>query len=112
MSYFGWDGKDDYSAVSGLFAAALGQLKYAGIDGKWSLPINSYLSIMHFFTLVIAKHHIVRTNFHILLVWYFFNLMSDKLSIMLNILNATRANRLSGSKNLWKTLQTNSKSIF
>ena len=39
MSYFGWDGKDDYNAASGLFAA-LGQLKYAGIDEDLLINLN------------------------------------------------------------------------
>jgi hypothetical protein len=39
MSYFGWDGSDDYNAVSGLFAV-LGQLKYAGIDEDLLINLN------------------------------------------------------------------------
>jgi hypothetical protein len=39
MSYFGWNGLDDYDAVSGLFAV-LGQLKYAGIDEDLLINLN------------------------------------------------------------------------
>jgi hypothetical protein len=39
MSYFGLDGKDDYNAASGIFAA-IGQLKYAGIDEDLLINLN------------------------------------------------------------------------
>jgi hypothetical protein len=39
MSYFGWDGKDDYTAASRLFAT-LDQLKYAGIDEDLLINLN------------------------------------------------------------------------
>jgi hypothetical protein len=39
MSYFNWDGKDDYMAASGLFAA-LGEFKHAGIDEDLLINLN------------------------------------------------------------------------
>jgi hypothetical protein len=39
MSYFGWDDKDDYSAVSGLFAA-VDQLKYVDIDEELLINLD------------------------------------------------------------------------
>jgi hypothetical protein len=39
MSYFGWDGRDDYDAAGGLFAA-LGELKHAGIDEDLLINLN------------------------------------------------------------------------
>ena len=39
MSYFGWDGRDNYDAAGGLFAA-LGELKHAGIDEDLLINLN------------------------------------------------------------------------
>lgn len=39
MSYFGWDGRDDYNAITGL-SAALGELNYAGIDEDLLISLN------------------------------------------------------------------------
>jgi hypothetical protein len=39
MSYFGWDGKNDYNAAIGL-SAALGELKHAGIDEDLLINLN------------------------------------------------------------------------
>jgi hypothetical protein len=39
MSYFGWDGRDDYNATSGLIAA-LDKLKLAGIDTDLLINLN------------------------------------------------------------------------
>jgi hypothetical protein len=39
MLYYGWDGRNDLNAVIGLFAA-LGQLKYAGIDEDLLIDLN------------------------------------------------------------------------
>jgi hypothetical protein len=39
MSYFGWDGRDDYNALNGLFAA-LGELKYADVNEDLLISLN------------------------------------------------------------------------
>ena len=39
MSYFGWDGKNDYNAVIGL-SGAQGELKHAGIDEDLLINLN------------------------------------------------------------------------
>jgi hypothetical protein len=39
MSYYGWDGSDNFNAVIGLFGA-LGELKYAGIDEDLLIDLN------------------------------------------------------------------------
>jgi hypothetical protein len=40
VSYFGWNGRDDYNAISGLFTA-LAELKHAGIDEDLLINLNN-----------------------------------------------------------------------
>ena len=39
MSYFGWNGRDDYDAANNSFAA-LGELKHASIDEDLLINLN------------------------------------------------------------------------
>jgi hypothetical protein len=39
MSYFGWDGKDDFDTAR-ILVAALGELKHAGIDEDLLINLN------------------------------------------------------------------------
>jgi hypothetical protein len=39
MSYFGWDGRDDFDSARALFAA-LGELKHAGIEEDLLIELN------------------------------------------------------------------------
>jgi hypothetical protein len=39
MSYFGWDGRDDFDAVRALFAV-LSELKHSGIDEDLLIDLN------------------------------------------------------------------------
>jgi hypothetical protein len=39
MSYFGWDGRNDFDSARALFAA-LSELKYAGIEEDLLIELN------------------------------------------------------------------------